>query len=259
MRTLYASGISYRGLLSAAALAQRTNHLDEANNWRESAEKLFNASKKEIEEAFKSDSWIFSTGIWPTQIVVPYIEHYKDKLEDRWKNTRRPDGGFQYELDSSHFAIAEAHQFLMINREDLLWQTLNWFWNHQSSPGLYTWGKKIGLNEDYFNWETVRGWDKPKEVAPDYSAAAQMLLLQMDMLAYLEQNQGSPVIIIGAGLKKSWLDQPMSVKQLSLPYRTVDWEWDGKIMRVTIKGEPAAVKLGSVFPAETIIEINLKN
>lgn len=259
LRTLYASGISYRGLLSAAALAQRTNHLDEANSWRESAEKLFNASKKEIEEAFKSDSWIFSTGIWPTQIVVPYIELYKDKLEERWKNTRRSDGGFQYELDSSHFAIAEAHQFLMINRDDLLWQTLNWFWNHQSSPGLYTWGKKIGLTEDYFNWETVRGWDKPKEVTPDYGAAAQMLLLQMDMLAYLEQSQGSPVIIIGAGLKKSWLDQPMSVKQLSLPYRTVDWEWDGKIMRVTIQGEPAAVKLGSVFPAETIIEINLKN
>ena len=58
--------------------------------------------------------------------------------------------------------------------------------------------------------------------------AAEMLLLQLDMLAYVDETDAKPAIVIGAGIPPAWLDRPMSVRGLSTQSGQVDWTWDGR-------------------------------
>jgi hypothetical protein len=82
-----------------------------------------------------------------------------------------------------------------------------------------------------------------------------MLLLQLDMLAYIERAGSEPTVAIGVGIPKTWLNQPMSVRGLPIADGQVDWSWDGKQMYLKIRGSKVKVKLGSVFPSDTPLDI----
>ena len=87
----------------------------------------------------------------------------------------------------TYTTVAETHPWLFAGREDLVWTTLDWFWSHQSSPGLYTWWEESASVDSvtpFRLWERTRGWNKRPYVTPEYQTAAEMLLLQLDMLAY---------------------------------------------------------------------------
>ncbi|MGA9377553.1 MAG: hypothetical protein WBV73_02030, partial [Phormidium sp.] len=88
-------------------------------------------------------------------------------------------------------------------------------------------------------------------VTPHYGAAAQMLLLQLDMLAYVDRSKSEPTLVIGAGIPKTWLNQAISVKGLQVGGNLVNWSWDGKQINVEMKGKKMNVQLGSAFPANT--------
>jgi len=142
----------------------------------------------------------------------------------------------------------------MLENPDKVWKTLHWFWQHQTSPGLYTWWE--GEKRLSTRWESIRGWVSPNPVTPHYWTAAEMLLLQLDMLVYLDNSETEPTLVIGAGIPKEWLNQTMAVKGLSLPNSQVDWQWDGKQINVMLRGERYKVRLGSAFPAETLLQIH---
>jgi len=101
-----------------------------------------------------------------------------------------------------------------------------------------------------YGWEQARGWGAPPYVTPHYWTAAEMLLLQLDMLAYLDESGSEPTLIIGAGIPKEWLDLTMSVKRLSTRLGTVDWEWRNGKMSVRVRGGHCAVRLGPAFPTD---------
>jgi hypothetical protein len=93
----------------------------------------------------------------------------------------------------------------------------------------------------------VRGWLAPKHVTPHYWTASEMLLLQLDMLAYAEEAESGPTYVIGAGVPKSWLDKPLHVTQIGTSRGTVEWSWrEGKLSAI-IRGERAPVRAGSAF------------
>lgn len=60
---------------------------------------------------------------------------------------------------------------------------------------------------------------------------------------------------IGAGIPQEWLNQPLSVQGLSMPFGKLDWKWDGQQTQVTVSGKPVNVKLGSSFPKSASLTV----
>ena len=157
----------------------------------------------------------------------------------------------------TYFNVAEAHQWLALGQPDKAWDDLRWFWDNQASPGLFTWWEGKGEENTFHRWEQARGWVAPAHVTPHYWTAAEMLLLQLDMLACLDESGNEPTLVIGAGIPKEWLDMTMSVKGLATRLSKVDWEWRNGKMIVRVRGQKCAVKLGPAFKSDT--KVNVKD
>lgn len=278
---LFVNAVSYRGLIDAAALAERLKQPVEAQRWRTASVKLQRAWEKTFQSAEviipETDAdqsrqlkllfgWqppvgesqndrTYISSLWPTWVATNQKAAFTQTLQARWQKRRDDQGGFQSSPLRTYFDLAEAHQWLFVNQPEPLWKTLEWFWHHQTSPGLYTWGEGSGEENSFNRWEKVRGWVKPPNVTPHYWTAAEMALLQLDMLAYTDLSANSPAIVIGAGVRQDWLKKPMSVRGLLLPNGKLDWQWDGQQMWVKIVGDPMDIRLGSVFPANTPLKV----
>ena len=174
-------------------------------------------------------------------------------LEKRWQKSRDTKGGFRSTPMWTYFDVGESHQWLFVNKPERVWTTLRWFWNNQASPGLYTWWEGNSEENTFHRWEKVRGWVKPEHVTPHYWTAAEMLLLQLDMLTYTDLNTNQ--VVIGAGIPQDWLKQSMTVKELPMANGKLDWQWDGEQMRVKIAGDKVNIRLGSAFPQNTPLQV----
>jgi hypothetical protein len=252
---LFVNAVSYRGLVDAASLADRVNHPADAKRWRTKAAELKRAWEKAFKPPESENDRTYISSLWPTWVAASHKDTLLQGLQARWTKQRDPQGEFHKTPLWTYFHIAEAHQWLFLNQPDRVWITLRWFWQHQASPNLYTWWEGKGEENTFHRWEDVRGWVKPPNVTPHYWSAAEMLLLQLDMLAYSDEAASEPTIVIGAGIPVTWLDRPMKVEGLSMPNGKVDWNWNGKQMDVKIRGEKVNVQLGSVFPSGTPLKV----
>lgn len=254
---LFVNAVSYRGLLDAASLADRLDRSDEARRWRTAAAKLQRAWIEAFRSPESENDRTYISGLWQTSIAAPDRDRFRENMEKRWKQRRDERGEFRKTPLWTYFDLAEAHQWLFLNRGDRAWTTWKWFVDHQASPGLYTWWEGEGEENSSGRWERVRGWVDPPHVTPHYWTAAEMFLLQLDMLARVDRSTDKPTLSIGEGIPRAWLDRPMTVKGLSLPIGRLDWHWDGKRMDVKIQGEEIPVRLGSVFPPNTPVNISI--
>jgi hypothetical protein len=249
---LYLNAVSRRGLLDATSLAERVGERGDSSLWRAKAQEL----KVAWEKAFRSDDpkandRTFASGLWPTGIAASAKEAFRQGLEARWGMRRDAKGGFRERPLWTYFELADAHQWLFLGRSDRVWTTLRWFWENQASPGLFTWWEDENEGNAYGGWERIRGWVKPSSSQPHYWTAAQMLLLQLDMLALADLTAPAPELVVGAGVPATWLQRSMSVRGVSTRLGRVDWTWDGREMRVTVAGPKCAVRLGPAFPEGT--------
>jgi hypothetical protein len=260
---LYVNAVSYRGLIDAAVLADRVDRPAIGREWRARAGELKRAWYAMLETGRHGDEWMYAHSLWPAMVADSKAAVFVNGLEARWANYARH--GFGQSVNKDAFKVAEAHQWLLLGRGDRAWTTLSVFWEHQVSPGLYTWAITSGKENTSNRWEKIRGWltartrgeeDLPHdEVAPFYRTAAEILLLQLEMLAYVDERAAEPTLIIGAGIQPSWLDQPMSVRQLRTTVGLVDWAWDGRQMNVKIRGGHPHVRLGPLWASSTPIQI----
>ena len=253
---LFVNAVSYRGLLSAAALAERQEHRQDAARWRERAVQLPRAWSNAFKPPESENERTYVSGLWPTGVAAPSREAFRAGLEARWAKRRVADGGFGETPLWTYFEVADAHQWLFLGQPERTWQTLRWFWEHQASPGLYTWWEGKGEENSFGLWEQVRGWANPPNVTPHYWTAAEMLLLQLDMLAYVDESSSEPAIVVGAGIPPDWLTSPMSARGLSTRLGEVDWSWKDRTMRVTVRGTRCTVRLGPAFPPKTPTSVN---
>jgi len=106
-----------------------------------------------------------------------------------------------------------------------VWENLQWFWNEQTSPGLYSWWEGTGEENTFHLWEAVRGWVKPPCVTPHYWTGGEILALQVEMLAYVDESGTEPVLVVGGGVPQSWVGQAMRVSALPTSAGLVDWSW----------------------------------
>ena len=252
---MFVNAVSYRGLMDAASLAERMNQPADALRWRDAAKKLQQAWEKALQTKEADNDRTYISALWQTSVGVNQKDAIVQGLEKRWQKLRDAQGGFRSTPLWTYFDVAESHQWLFVNQPERLWTTLRWFWNNQASPGLYTWWEGHGEENSFKRWQKVRGWVKPQHVTPHYWTAAEMLLLQLDMLAYSDLDANQPTVVIGAGIPQNWLNQPMSVGGLPMPNGKLDWQWDGKQMRVKITGDKVNIRLGSVFPTGTPLQV----
>ncbi len=253
---LFINAVSYRGLLDAADLAERLNYTADAKLWRTKAAQLQKAWEKAFQPPESDNDRTYISSLWPSWIATGRTDELLQKLQTRWNEQRFPQSGaFRTSPDWTYFALAEAHQWLFLNRPEQVWTTLQWFWQHQASPGLYTWWEGSGEENTFGLWEDVRGWIKPPHVTPHYWTAAEMLLLQLDMLAYTDLAAPKPTVVIGAGMPAQWLKQPIDIQGLKMPNGQIDWQWNNGKVYAKIRGSKVEVKLGASFPANTPLQV----
>ncbi len=251
---LFVNAASYSGLLNGAEIADRMNDTVAAAAWRLQAGDLKRAWATAFQTAEANNDRTYTCGLWPTWVVTDRAA-YVERLEARWSQMRDGEGRFRDLPKWPYFDLAEAHQWLCLGSPERVWLTLKWFWDNQSSPGLYTWGEGSGEENTFHLWEKVRGWVKPPQVTPHYWTAAQMLLLQLDMLASVNDSGPVPILTVGAGIPREWIDKPMRVRGLATRAGWVDWSWSGGIMQVSIRGRRCQVRLGAEFPQNAVVRV----
>ncbi|MBP0005908.1 MAG: hypothetical protein J7642_19690 [Cyanobacteria bacterium SBC] len=261
---LFVNAVSYRGLMDAAALAERLDKTEDARRWRTAAVQLQQAWQNGFKPPESDNERTYISGLWPTWVAVGVRDEFAEQLQQRWQRLRDDRNEFRQTPLWTYFDVAEAHQWLFLDRfssgdaspTERVWQTLEWFWNHQASPGLYTWWEGEGEENTSGRWERVRGWVSPPHVTPHYWTAAEMLLLQSDMLAYVDRSrEDKPVLVVGAGIPPEWLDRSFKVQGLHVRGRQIDWQWNGQQVKVNIQGSQIATELGSAFPSGTPLSI----
>ena len=233
---LYVNAVSYRGLVEAANLATRVDAAGDAARWRDRAAALRQAWQRALAgpEARNERTWI--CGLWPTWVADGVREPYRAGLASATAQQFAKPPLWTY------FDVAKAHQWLYLGEPAKAWSVMEWFWEHQASPGLFTWWEGSGEENTFHRWEDVRGWVNPAHVTPHYWTAAEMLLLQLDMLAY-EDPAG---LVIGAGVPRAWLEKPVSFRAPG-----IEWQWDGRRVRVAARRRDMKARLGPGFPAGT--------
>lgn len=253
---LFVNAVSYRGLLEATNLAVRLNHLVDAKRWANSAEKIKEAWGKAFQPPLSNNVRTYISALWPTWIATEKQQNLQKQLNGRWRSQQDAPIMVPKSLPWTYFEVAEAHQWLFLGCNDHVWSTIEWFWAHQSSPGLYTWWEGKGEENTFGKWENVRGWVYPPNVTPHYWTAAEMALLQLDMLGYINEGQKEPILVIGGGIPQKWLSHKMSVQGLRVERFILDWYWNDNKMKAVIYGEkPIKVKLGNEFPTNTDLEV----
>lgn len=257
---LHINAISYRGLLDASRLAARLNHFNEARHWAAMAEKIKKAWGTAFKPPLSNNDRTYISALWPTWVASEKRQGLQKQLSDRWTN--RHDAADIYKVSPlwTYFELAEAHQWLFLGRYDRTWSTIKWFWNNQSSPGLYTWWEGQGEENSFGKWEHVRGWVNPPNVTPHYWTAAEMALIQLDMLGYIDEGETEPALVIGGGIPTAWLSHNMHVRGLRVGTFSLDWYWDGNKMKAVIHGgKHIKTRLGSGFPSSATLELTYRN
>src|SRR5690606_33940447 len=112
----------------------------------------------------------------------------------------------------TYFTLAEAHQHLRLGRPDRAQQIIDLFASRQPAPGLYTFWEGVGEENSFGLWARTRGWARPPHVTPHYWAAAEMLLLQLAMLAYRDGD----TVVVGAGITPNQLGSELSVEGVGI-------------------------------------------
>ena len=258
---LFVNGVSYRGLMDAAAFAQRIGDCTAGTRWSNAATELRAAWGRSFTTDERKNARTLASGLWPT-FAVDDRDAFEDLLSDDWDDHRRAeDGGFFKRPRWTYFEVAKAHQWLYLGNPDRAWATLRWFWKNSPSPGLYTLWEGDGEESPFSLWEDVRGWVDPPPITPHYWSAAEMLSLQTSMLAYLDRGPVDDALVVGGGVPPQWLGDPIHVRGVVTDAGIVDWSWDTHSLRIKLAGPPVAIRPGIGFPdtAEIITEFEEGN
>jgi len=132
---------------------------------------------------------------------------------------------------------------------------------HQCAPGLYSYWEGDGEENTFHQWEQYRGWLKPRYVTPHYWTASEMLHLQIDMLAYVDESGDSFEIVLGGGVPAAWLSDTMFLKDFRTKAGVVSWEFSNGTIKATVAGadQHYPVRLGPAFrDKQTKLEVDYR-
>ncbi|MEP6749541.1 MAG: hypothetical protein ABJB86_17520 [Bacteroidota bacterium] len=254
---LYINAISYRGLIQASRLALQLQHPDIAADCISKAQRLQKAWMENFGKKQYDNERNFMISIYPSWITNKTYQPFTDKIAAErnlaWNENGIPNARPLW----TYFTAAEAHQWLFLDRPDLTWQTLHYFWNNQCSPGLFSYWEGDGEENSFRLWENYRGWLQPKYVTPHYWTASEMTLLQLEMLTYIDESKTEFEFVIGGGVPDSWLKEKISVTGYRTKAGTVSWQYNNNqnTLLITITG---AIKKYNVRPGVAFLHQHSK-
>jgi hypothetical protein len=252
---LFVNAVSYLGLRRAAAMAARQGDAAAAVRFGARAATLREAWLRANHPPQSDNDRTYIASLWPTWVGSPQREIIRHNLEARWSRDRTSDGGFKQLREWTYFDVAEAHQWLALGESGRAATTLRYFWDRQVSPGLFVWSEGSGEENAFGLWENIRGWVAPAHVTPHYWTAAEVVLLQLDMLAYVDDSQAEPEWVIAAGAEPGWVGQALSASNVRTRLGVADWTWQEGKMDIAIHGPAARVRLGQAFDANTAVHV----
>ena len=253
---LYVNAMAYAGLRSAAAFHARLNRRAEAGRIASAASVLQLAWNQLATKKSGPDAWTAATGPHPSWIAEDPKTWQALLLAAR--NAARTTNDLPKIRPENTTPLAtEAHQWLILGDPARAWRDLNWFWSNQVAPDLYTWWEGSGDEDFPERWEGVRGWVMPPYLSPQFGTAAEIALLQLSMLAYSDESTGMPILVVGAGVPREWLDDPIRVESLQTAHGPVTWIWDpaSRKVRVRATGFPQnSIRLAGAFTQDAALE-----
>lgn len=248
----FVNGVSYLGLVEAAAIAGRLGRGDERARWLSLAERIGSAWRRAFAELGPGSEEVRNErtaiiGLWPAGIAER--DAFAAVMEERWRELRSADGSiFRRFPVWTYFDLAEAHQWVRIGRPDRARATLDWFERNQPAPGLHSFWEGYGEENSFGRWQHHRGYIQPRNVHPHYWAAAECLLLCLEMLAYVEMSP-VPTVVVGGGVAREWLARPITVAGVGTSAGPVAWRWDPSGELVVEAPDAFALRPGPEFPA----------
>jgi len=258
---LYITAISYRGLVQAARLAARFHEDSLGQECLRKAAILQKGWQANFGKNPKyNNERNFMISVWPSWISNKNYPLYQEKLSEKHASEWN-DSALNERPLWTYFTFAEAHQWLYLDRPDMSWKVLQYFWKNQCSPGLYTFWEGNGEENTFRQWDHYRGWVQPKYVTPHYWTASEMALLQLDMLVYINEENVDFEIVVGAGIPQEWLSEDMSVTNFHTKCGDVSWTYDKGEINVTVANAPKKYKVraGSQFVnAKTKVNVRYK-
>ena len=97
----------------------------------------------------------------------------------------------------------------------------------------------------------------PPYLSPQFGTAAEITLLQLAMLAYTEESSPSPILVVGAGVPREWLEDPIRIESLRTAHGPVTWSWDPSSRKVQVRapGFPQnSIRLAGGFAQDAVLE-----
>lgn len=250
---LYINALSYRAFIQASRLATKLNKPDVAQQCVTKANTIKPAWINAFGKPKYDNERNFMISVWPSWIVNKDFKPFVDKIEEQRKDLWS-DGAPKARPLWTYFTVSEAHQWLFIDRIDRTWETINYFWNNQCAPGLYTYWEGDGEENTFRQWENYRGWLNPKYVTPHYWTASEMTHLQLDMLVYIDESKDEFEVVVGGGVPQEWIGKDMYVKNYRTKAGVVSWEYKGGKLSVTVNGaaKKFKVRAGTSFVAAKV-------
>lgn len=210
---------------------------------------------------FECDPRYDSAALWPFGVGAPLEASVRSRVKAHLAAEMTPAGDFRTRPEWPYFDLELAHQLLLVGNRDDAWAILNWFFTHQLAAGLYTWGEGRHETNGPGNWDTIRGWVNAQDgVTPHYWAAAELLLLQLDMLARVAppppDRPDEPLVVqVGLGVPDAWLAGPLAVDGLSTRAGRVCWQWDTSQLTVTVPSGSIGVQGAGAFAGRPIAHV----
>ncbi|HZV99038.1 MAG TPA: hypothetical protein VFF74_08625 [Methylophilaceae bacterium] len=198
---------------------------------------------------------------WPSWVIGDshhVKEEYKAALQAKWQATHSYGDDYSVRPLWTYFEFAQAHQWLLMGSPEHAWKILEWFFKHQSSEGLYTWWEGAKEENTTHRWPSVRGWVKPANVTPHYWTAAEALMLQLDMLTYVDQSTPQRPLVIGAGVPQAWLSSTIDSGIIMTIHGPVHWKWHDNELEVDVSKPNVPVELGAAFKGKPLKVIHKK-
>jgi hypothetical protein len=245
---IYSSATAYAGLEYASIMADRMGDFQIAALWRETAANLRQSWTQLFTQNWRIEPLSLYFALWPSEVVFDFNSFYK-ALTFKWSGWNESSSALPAE--SMSIAASEAHQFLTSNNPEMSFSILNWLWKNQSSPGLYVWHTDTKLSSLNTARRTKNTTYQSDIALPDLETAAQVVLLQIDMLCRTERGIPRPILIIGSGIPKKWLEKPISISGIPTRAGIIAWKWSDETLTVSLPNKSFAVRLGPSFPPNT--------
>ena len=202
---------------------------------------------------FECDTRYDSAALWPFGVGAAIEDSIRGRLEAHLAAKIGPSGEFTARPEWPYFDIELGHQLLLVGDRGHAWNVLQWFFDHQLAPGLYTWGEGSHETNGPGAWNDIRGWvDARDGVTPHYWMAAEMVLLQLDMLVHvavpLPSRPNEPLRVqIGLGVPDDWLRTAFSVQGVLTRVGRICWRWDTSRLMVTVPDDSVRIEGSGPF------------